>query len=782
MALYDKKGQPLKFENYTDAENAIRSGQAFFKKGDKITLVDEDYNPLSVSGSDVNKYLGLGYTLNPIAIVAAKDAEKPENQGLLSSLKQFGKSFVSEAMFGIPEVVEQSQETELERAKREALEKQHSTASTLGSIGGFGTSLLYGGELTGATKLSKIVGKGAEGVATKLLGNATEQGLAKKALARAIEGGAKIGTESMAWTAPRAIAEASLGDPETAAEHLATAGLVGTVLGVTFAPIAPSIKNIFAEKAKLAKSGELIEPNKAALEALGLTPKEIYKMKDVPKEHIDAIMRKHNIGTVLDRKGALDDLVTAQKNVGKELEGLITQVDDELNKAVGTDTFKRSKLLYIDDLLDDIETRYVSPYKTGGVIDVGFESSAGKIEKQINSFKTKSFKSVKELNDFRKQVDNLIDVFESENPLSKKSMYRTALKDLRTDINEIIRTKIPNEIEAITGNTGLSNALKDAALEYHTLATVTPLVDKAVARGLNKRAITWGDLIHSIAGANVGDTVGGVLGLAYSKGVKLAPQAKYMVADVVNGIGKKMVEIPTAINNMLNGRAVKAVANIVPSVIAKETRNKDDMTDEIKKSLYLDVQDPTQLINIMSAKLEPLKDEIDEAQRVAVSNQVIKTVEYLRAMSPKEPQKNPLDNSKWRPSDTEIAKFNRRAEIAINPYKILDYIKTGTVTQEQVDAVSTLYPQLMGKIRTELSNQIAERNAKGKTLSYTSKINASKVLGFPIDRGMANVAILQSNFKKPEQETGTNIPRASKLKTNNTLSEQDALAFRKLKP
>ena len=205
-------------------------------------------------------------------------------------------------------------------------------------------------------------------------------------------------------------------------------------------------------------------------------------------------------------------------------------------------------------------------------------------------------------------------------------------------------------------------------------------------------------------------------------------------------------------------------------------------TDEIKKSLYLDVQDPTQLINIMSAKLEPLKDEIDEAQRVAVSNQVIKTVEYLRAMSPKEPQKNPLDNSKWRPSDTEMAKFNRRAEIAINPYRILDYIKTGTVTQEQVDAVSTLYPQLMGKIRTELSNQIAERNAKGKTLSYTSKINASKVLGFPIDRGMANVAILQSNFKKPEQETGTNIPRASKLKTNNTLSEQDALAFRKLKP
>jgi hypothetical protein len=44
--------------------------------------------------------------------------------------------------------------------------------------------------------------------------NATEQGLAKKALARAIEGGAKIGTESMAWTAPRAIAEASLETPK----------------------------------------------------------------------------------------------------------------------------------------------------------------------------------------------------------------------------------------------------------------------------------------------------------------------------------------------------------------------------------------------------------------------------------------------------------------------------------------------------------------------------------------------------------------------------------------
>ena len=69
---------------------------------------------------------------------------------------------------------------------------------------------------------------------------------------------------------------------------------------------------------------------------------------------------------------------------------------------------------------------------------------------------------------------------------------------------------------------------------------------------------------------------------------------------------------------------------------------------------------------------------------------------------------------------------------------------------------------------------------KGKRIKYSTKIIASKVLGFPIDRSLNNVTMLQNNYQLPQtQQPQQRVPRASKLKEPNIMSEQDRLSFRK---
>ena len=157
----------------------------------------------------------------------------------------------------------------------------------------------------------------------------------------------------------------------------------------------------------------------------------------------------------------------------------------------------------------------------------------------------------------------------------------------------------------------------------------------------------------------------------------------------------------------------------------------------------------------------------------------MKISNFLSTNAPKGPNKNPLDASKWRPSDAEKAFFNRKLEMAFNPWKVLDYIKKGTVTTDQIQTLQALYPKVLATIQKEVAKQIGDMNTKGIPIRYSTKIMASKILTFPIDRSIQNVNMLQSNYQIPNQTSQPQKMRTSKLKAPNIMSEQDRLAGRK---
>lgn len=770
--LYDKTGQAVKFKDYSQAESAVKEGQVFFAKDDEVTLVNRDYKPITVKGDIAKDMIDRGWSLNPIAIVAAKDAKA---QGVLGTLKQAGSSFINEAAFGIPDMVKEAGTTDaLEAAKAEALRKQNPIAHAVGSVGGFGTSLLYGGQITGATKLGAMAGRGAEKVATSLLGSATERNLAKRILAGAIEQGVKTGVETAAWSAPRALAEAALGDPEEAAETIAGAGVIGAVLGVAISPLAPSINKFVTKTGEKMKGAKLIDKSKAGAEILGLSPKQYDMVSQTVREDLPAVVDDLSFRALFKKSDALEAIQLGREQAGKTIGGVFKEVDSKLAKMKG---FKKSNTLFIGDLLDDIETKYLAPYKMpDGAVRAGFQKNVREVERKINELRKINIDSLGKLQEERVLLRKSTPKYKYDGS-EAENLAHEALDDLYRGVSERIKTKIVPEVAGAIKNPGLADDLIKASRDYHVFSSLEPLVQKEAWKQAGRKVIGFKDLLSIVAGGELGKIPGGIAGLVVSKGQQFAPQIKYLTADIVNKVGQKMTELSPAVSKMLSGKVGTGIVPAGINVLVREN-NKDKQLSAVSDKLLAD-KDPTTILNVISERLAPLQDELNEGQRASVSNKLMTIMDYLKIHSPKAPETNPLEDSNWRPSDTQMAQFNRRVEVAINPFKIIDYIKNGSITQDQINTVSDLYPRLMDKIRIEVARQISDNKTKGIKMPYQAKINASKLLGIPLERGMANIQSLQNNFKRPELEQAQR-PRTAKFETPNIQSEQQRLQNRKM--
>jgi hypothetical protein len=210
---------------------AIASGSHAYPVGTQIKVNTPNGDVGTVPSEQLQDAVKQGYTLRTGAQEALSDYQA-DNAGLKGTAKQFTQSFLNQAAFGIPEVVQDHTEDQFDRAKRQALATDHGAAELLGGSAGFGISLFYGGEFfQGAAKANALTG----GVLTRALATAGveagSEALIKRVVAKAIPKIAGGAAEGMVISAPRAITEAALGDTDAAAESLISGGLIGTAFG-----------------------------------------------------------------------------------------------------------------------------------------------------------------------------------------------------------------------------------------------------------------------------------------------------------------------------------------------------------------------------------------------------------------------------------------------------------------------------------------------------------------------------------------------------------------------
>lgn len=233
---------------------AILDGTHSFPKGKWVRAFDNRGEYKEIMSDDVFEALDQGYRVATPTQIMVQDYVN-ENKGIKGMAKVALTQFADEALLGIPEMIFNSTADQLEVAKRDALKKEHELANTIAGIGGFGASFVLGGPLfkAGATagksvaKLTakqgfKLRGQLETKIATALeaSGNLTKReamkharGLSRKILpVKATAKGLGAAIEGGIISAPHALTEAALGDPETAAEHVLAGVGIGAVFGV----------------------------------------------------------------------------------------------------------------------------------------------------------------------------------------------------------------------------------------------------------------------------------------------------------------------------------------------------------------------------------------------------------------------------------------------------------------------------------------------------------------------------------------------------------------------
>lgn len=98
------------------------------------------------------------------------------------------------------------------------------------------------------------------------------------------------------------------------------------------------------------------------------------------------------------------------------------------------------------------------------------------------------------------------------------------------------------------------------------------------------------------------------------------------------------------------------------------------------------------------------------------------------------------------PSQAELAKFERYYQTVENPISVLHDIKSAKISNEQIETLSAVYPELYDEMKSQVFEKMIDHaNIVGKgTISYQTKIGLSQFLGQPIDQSLSPQSILSN--------------------------------------
>lgn len=215
VGLYDVKSQKEAYVSEAEAQKGIQEGRLSPGKTTTYNMVKPDGAATGVPGTDVHLALANGWRFETAKEKKTNDYLE-DNQGLKGGLKAAGASALREATFGVVDAARGDEQLQ-------ALQAANPVASGIGATAGFAGSMLYGG---GAFKGAQLAGRAAE---TAVMGarGAEAIGLGSRIARAAV----RTGVESAALSAPRALSEAVMGDPDEAAETLLWSLGTGAVLG-----------------------------------------------------------------------------------------------------------------------------------------------------------------------------------------------------------------------------------------------------------------------------------------------------------------------------------------------------------------------------------------------------------------------------------------------------------------------------------------------------------------------------------------------------------------------
>lgn len=764
----------------------------------KFDMVDKEGKRFTVPGVSLQKAIDEGWQLESASHFA--HAEKVKNlvkQGD-STLGVLADSLLSGATFGVKDTIQEYTDTPEEKEAQAIINKRHPIAH----YGGYAAGLI--GSTLATAGIGAEIGAGAEGLAlsgaAKLGIGAAERGAAELGAGAAarvgadlavqqatrtlgqkvIAGAANAAAQGVLYSTPQAIAQASYGDPERAAETLLAGAGIGAILGGGTAlgsaalsgatkAIGKGVSSLLDNKSVIQKADQL---GTDLLSAKVMDPDIAAKLGPDKVEKTLNILEKDGL---LGKKWNATDFENMAKSASSKLDDIASKLpadETALSKSsvqFNTDTVRQQWLKDVQKLPD-----LTSPIleKEGNY--------AQKLADTLQHYgENLNYKDSKEL------LDSLIKST-PKSPGIEKDLHNALISYVSTEQDRAVSQAI-KQLDLPPSTMADFLAQKDRLLTANQLLELgepkgsssvwTSMASKVISKPIVAGAAGVG---HHVAG-----TIGAYIGYKAGHGIEhvienfIANQGTAFAGKQLRAIARNPETAPflgsilakasvdsmtAAIDSIPQRLATPQAASIDPIKRFLGSRanglSKDQQYKKVTDSISNAVADPkttTEKIGSIAGHFPQTDDQNRAPLAAQITQKSFGALQYLDSKIPKNPNPNqPFQKKEWQPSKQQKQEFISILNTVQNPMSVIDHAAKGTLTKAEVEALKTVYPQIYTNF-IEAITKLAY-DPKAPNLSYQTKIKLSLITGVPMDRTLTMLPQYQMNYQQQQQ------PPASKVK------------------
>lgn len=284
------------------------------------------------------------------------------------------------------------------------------------------------------------------------------------------------------------------------------------------------------------------------------------------------------------------------------------------------------------------------------------------------------------------------------------------------------------DLEAIrAGTKELDDVLSQASEEIGAINQLKSIEEASAATG-------FGIESGAVGGFVIGGPVGAVAGAAL--GSVLRPgRIIRQLATLERAAARERMAVKSSVDEFIRqaGETQKIKRLIAPSSVGAIERSSG------VKGRYEAYEKTLDELTKVSVDQESIQERLDEstrqfrdaAPRLAqqIQSKSVKASQFLLSKAPKDPSRKSVFGSKWKPSRSELAKFERYVAAAYNPKGSLQDLKNGLLTSEAVETLLQLYP----KTYEQIILQLTENMDKLQGLPYKKRVQLSVLFDVPLD-------------------------------------------------
>ena len=604
--------------------------------------------------------------------------------------------------------------------------------------------------------------------------------------------------EGAALGAGKLISEDALGRAEFNGEnliaHMGGGALLGGGAGAAIGgvkTVLPGVKGAFGSlKGSVAnKLKRYTNSGDAAIELVNLPPaKQLKEITRNPNFGGDLVQYLRNDIDLANT--AVGDL--AQKNLQAitASKNKISTAIKELDEAANLAQFQVQRKPFFDNI-----KQRLNPYldRTAAKEALG-EADLKKLvqfEKTLDAYAKRSTPvTFSELNKLKQSFDDAA-AFD----VTKTNFERKVARDLRFAVKEEIET-LGDQLDVVLTNKGLTNykgaigELKAANKAYSIGTTIKdPLLKKELKQ---QDLLSLKDIVALSAGSLIDPTLGGLAVLAGKAANSDLRRKISVLADIERANQATTKSIKQASEGFVSGaRAVKkpiknslkvltnSQLSIAEDGAVPKTRRAafNNMRQNVNEK-FADMDGQANLIALNTMAVNSAAPNTAMAMAATLN----RALAFLASRMPQDNQgiETQLFKREYQPSDFELSQFERYIQAIEAPLTLLDDLQAGTLTQEHVEALREVYPELYNEIRSNLTDQIIQAK---KPLPYSKRIAISNLFNIAADETMASdfIIAMQSNFgEEAAQQEPQGIKPTSGGAQKLTIAERSQTATQRV--